>query len=252
MKQTPNLSLKKPELTDVVNIEDLNQNFDTIDTEIKGAKDKADQAFQSASNRDADTLDGKHATDFFPQFGVESVTWDTNVLGKNGLYKGAFLNHPSKFNLYDNQGTLIVLEYNSGINNSGWARQLFVSAHAEQLFIRNSRNGTWSEWTRLASIDDLKVYLPLSGGEMSGSITTPYEQGFKSKSSQGYEYRLVYLGGDSRIYLASAQLGTTIQSNGAIENLRENGVRYTILETHNSSKIKVQSTAPATDTIWMF
>lgn len=50
MKQTPNLSLKKPELTDVVNIEDLNQNFDTIDTEIKGAKDRADEAFQSASD----------------------------------------------------------------------------------------------------------------------------------------------------------------------------------------------------------
>lgn len=50
MKQTPNLSLKKPELTDVVNIEDLNQNFDTIDTEIKSAKEKADQAFQSASD----------------------------------------------------------------------------------------------------------------------------------------------------------------------------------------------------------
>ena len=58
MKQTPNLSLKKPELTDVVNIEDFNQNFDTIDTEIKGAKDKADQAFQSASNRDANTVNG--------------------------------------------------------------------------------------------------------------------------------------------------------------------------------------------------
>jgi hypothetical protein len=50
MKQTPNLSLKKPELTDVVNIEDLNQNFDTIDTEIKSVKDSADEAFQSASD----------------------------------------------------------------------------------------------------------------------------------------------------------------------------------------------------------
>lgn len=50
MKQTPNLSLKKPELTDVVNVEDLNQNFDTIDTEIKGAKDRAEEAFQSASD----------------------------------------------------------------------------------------------------------------------------------------------------------------------------------------------------------
>lgn len=41
MQQTSNYALNKPEQTDVVNIEDLNTNFDTIDTELKKVSDKA-------------------------------------------------------------------------------------------------------------------------------------------------------------------------------------------------------------------
>ena len=41
MQQTSNYALKKPEQTDVVNIEDLNTNFDTLDTELKKVSDKA-------------------------------------------------------------------------------------------------------------------------------------------------------------------------------------------------------------------
>ena len=50
MQQTSNYNLNKPEQTDVVNIEDLNENFDILDTQLKDAKDKADQAFMQASN----------------------------------------------------------------------------------------------------------------------------------------------------------------------------------------------------------
>lgn len=41
MQQTSNYVLNKPEQTDVVNIEDLNANFDTLDTELKKVSDKA-------------------------------------------------------------------------------------------------------------------------------------------------------------------------------------------------------------------
>ncbi len=41
MQKTSNYALNKPEQTDVVNIEDLNANFDTLDTEIKKVSDKA-------------------------------------------------------------------------------------------------------------------------------------------------------------------------------------------------------------------
>jgi hypothetical protein len=50
MQQTSNYNLNKPEQTDVVNIEDLNENFDILDTQLKDAKDKADQAFTQASS----------------------------------------------------------------------------------------------------------------------------------------------------------------------------------------------------------
>lgn len=49
--ETPNFKLKKPDRTDFVNIkEQLSDNMDIIDTEIKEAQEKADLAFQSASN----------------------------------------------------------------------------------------------------------------------------------------------------------------------------------------------------------
>ena len=49
--ETTNFHLQKPDRTDFVNIvEHLNGNLDIIDVELKEAQDKADQAFQSASN----------------------------------------------------------------------------------------------------------------------------------------------------------------------------------------------------------
>lgn len=41
MQQTSNYGLNKPEQTDTVNIDDLNANFDTLDTELKKVSDKA-------------------------------------------------------------------------------------------------------------------------------------------------------------------------------------------------------------------
>lgn len=49
-KYTSNYNLEKQENSDYISINGINGNFDIIDTQIKDAKDKADQAFQSASN----------------------------------------------------------------------------------------------------------------------------------------------------------------------------------------------------------
>ena len=48
--KTSNYNLEKQQLNDYVDIEDINENFDIIDTQIKNVSNKADQAFQSASN----------------------------------------------------------------------------------------------------------------------------------------------------------------------------------------------------------
>ncbi|WP_313132655.1 hypothetical protein [Anaerocolumna sp.] len=50
MEETINFNLKKPASEDFYNVQDINDNMDIIDSEIKTAQDKADKAFQSASN----------------------------------------------------------------------------------------------------------------------------------------------------------------------------------------------------------
>lgn len=50
MEYTQNYNLKKPEQDDFYNVEDFNENADIIDQKLKEAMEKAEQAFQSASN----------------------------------------------------------------------------------------------------------------------------------------------------------------------------------------------------------
>lgn len=49
-KYTTNYNLEKQESNDYISIDGINGNFDIIDTQVKDAKDKADQAFLLASN----------------------------------------------------------------------------------------------------------------------------------------------------------------------------------------------------------
>ncbi|SHK40702.1 hypothetical protein SAMN02745136_02440 [Anaerocolumna jejuensis DSM 15929] len=49
-EKTSNYNLEKQQLNDYINIEGINENFDIIDDQIKNVSDKADQAFQSASD----------------------------------------------------------------------------------------------------------------------------------------------------------------------------------------------------------
>lgn len=49
-KYTSNYNLEKQENSDYISIDGINENFDIIDNQLKDAKDKADQAFWSASN----------------------------------------------------------------------------------------------------------------------------------------------------------------------------------------------------------
>ena len=46
MKYTPNLNLKKPDKTDPVLIDDLNDNMDILDQEVKDIRDTIDQEIQ--------------------------------------------------------------------------------------------------------------------------------------------------------------------------------------------------------------
>ena len=64
MKTTANYGLKKPEGTDVVNIEDLNYNADIIDTQIKSLNDKKiDYGTASGTNTYTVTIPGATLTE---------------------------------------------------------------------------------------------------------------------------------------------------------------------------------------------
>ncbi len=56
MQTTTNYQLKKPEGTDIVNIEDLNGNFDVIDTQLAGRENLLKNAAAKTSLVDADTV----------------------------------------------------------------------------------------------------------------------------------------------------------------------------------------------------
>lgn len=56
MQTTTNYQLKKPEGTDIVNIEDLNGNFDVIDTQLAGRENLLKNAAAKTSLVDADTM----------------------------------------------------------------------------------------------------------------------------------------------------------------------------------------------------
>lgn len=63
--ETPNLKLSKPETTDFYDVSVQNDNMDKIDQAIAEKADKADiPTSLPANGGNADTVDGKHASDF--------------------------------------------------------------------------------------------------------------------------------------------------------------------------------------------
>lgn len=56
MQETPNLKLKKPNLTDYVNVGDLNENMDVLDEEVNNVKEKASDNEQSLTTHLADNM----------------------------------------------------------------------------------------------------------------------------------------------------------------------------------------------------
>lgn len=55
---TTNFNLEKQQGNEYVSIEGLNANFDIIDAELKNVMDRADEAIQQASDKDATTVNG--------------------------------------------------------------------------------------------------------------------------------------------------------------------------------------------------
>lgn len=89
MQQTSNYGLNKPEQTDTVNIDDLNANFDTLDTELKKVSDKANLIQTAGGTGTAITLTNVNLINGFTITFVVAVNNNgaaTTINGKS-LYK---------------------------------------------------------------------------------------------------------------------------------------------------------------------
>lgn len=199
MKQTTNYKFNKPELTDLPDITQLNQNFDTIDTELKAhdteieALDAAldgkaasshshaigDLPLASVTEAKAGSIDTKvmtpaKAKESALAFGmaiketnpITSTANDTPVkwgqLGAGTYYftqTGCLIDQPNQYGFLINH------------NNGSEIFQLFKKQNSGSMYYRSGNASGWGEtWTKCANNNDLGAYLPLAGGTMTGSI----------------------------------------------------------------------------------
>ena len=92
MKLTTNYSLKKPEGSDVVNIDDFNYNTDTIDTKLKEIETQANANKTSILNGQTIKVTSDDGTC------IDVSGQDANNINKTGFYKGeGMLNVPQTY-----------------------------------------------------------------------------------------------------------------------------------------------------------
>jgi len=139
MKYTGNFNLKKPEGNDTIDINDLNDNFDTIDKEL-----------------------AKIPTKYAPAgFGLGTI--------------GTRLAEGTDLNTIINNGWYDVVNPLNGVSGLTWHKLLVIASgdvnyvtqlafsmiDGNEMYIRNKIAGTWSGWSKIAKITDI----PTSGGD---------------------------------------------------------------------------------------
>jgi hypothetical protein len=103
---------------------------------------------------DADTVDGKHASDFAPsKFGLgehmsENPIHDSNDAVTTGMYyvSSADPNKPPGVT----DGSLFVTSY-----STAWVNQIYMDWRTDKTYRRSRANGVWSPWIELCSQSDL-------------------------------------------------------------------------------------------------
>ncbi|NFT06829.1 hypothetical protein FDF26_07055 [Clostridium botulinum] len=162
MKLTSNYSLKKPDGSDVVNVQDFNDNSDKIDLELKNVDSQMKE-----NTKNIKDVDGSNA--------YISNANNCGIAGKRTTHRTSSntLNTPYK------QG--LTLGYVEGIvdtylNSTNFGIQIGY-ATGNELFKRSLISGTWSEWKRLATVDDTGwIDLPLLNGATTTSDKALYRR----------------------------------------------------------------------------
>ena len=170
MQTTKVLGLKKPETNEFYNVNDFNNNADTVDALFE--KDSNGNALA----KNAKMLDG-HEAEYFQA--VESETLTTSILEKaltlsqgtyeyslgGGSYTGTDL--PSSNYKYG-KATVRTKGASSTITVILWG--VLASGNVIPPVFNLYNGGNWSGWQTLATVADLAKYLPLTGGTVNGNL----------------------------------------------------------------------------------
>lgn len=135
------------------NTASLSQNTQDINN-LKTNKVNKDGTLQT--NLNADLLDGKNATDFFPMFntmtGISGLNLDTDV--KNG-FQHAWNATGTLPVGWTTDNDIYVLSTWDG--NSNWQRQVIFDIRSNNIFQRAKMGGTWSVWKQIATTEIFAV-----------------------------------------------------------------------------------------------
>ena len=151
MKLTTNYSLKKPEGSDVVNIDDFNYNADIIDTKLKAIETQANTNKSNISSNT--TLINANKTSILNGQTIKVTSDDgtcidvsgqnANNLDKTGFYMGEVM-----LNVPQTSYGWVYIE--SLVHNASYQVQKVTDLHdSSKRWTRHKMSGSWSEWREL-------------------------------------------------------------------------------------------------------
>ena len=106
-----------------------------------------------ADSGNADTLDGKHASDFSQIISFGDTPTDTKtaigIQGKTTTYWcSKWTDYPAT--LQDGQGMIIAVNYKISSNGDTWCRQIYITPHNSKIYQRLINRTTVGEWVNIA------------------------------------------------------------------------------------------------------
>ena len=144
MKLTTNYSLKKPEGSDVVNIDDFNYNADIIDNAIQEIKNTSSTNKTSISSLQTKVNSGqlvKLTEDSGNAFNISGSNLNSYSTIVGRVLIGENIEHAPEHAI----GSWWTIEnYSNGI----WGHQIGTSWFTGAKYMRRCDNGTWTHWER--------------------------------------------------------------------------------------------------------
>jgi hypothetical protein len=147
MKLTTNYSLKKPEGSDVVNIDDFNYNADIIDNAIQEVKSTSSTNKTNISSLQTKVDNGQnHKVTQDNGHVLRQDNIDLNTLTKTGVYYSA---SPTNAPINSTAWYIDV----KAMNSNAYVYQMLTRNQAGnnvlEKYERNMHNGTWTAWREL-------------------------------------------------------------------------------------------------------